>query len=57
MKSYIVAIYHYFSGYQNFTVEAENKSDAINKIKEEIRISGSGNYNIDDIKVITKLRN
>ena len=56
MNRYIVAIYHYFSGYQEFTVEAENKADAIENLKAEIKISGSGNYNINDIKVIKKLR-
>lgn len=57
MNKYIVAVYHYFSGYEKFTIEAENKSDAIDKIKEEVKTSGSGNYNTDDIKVIKKMRN
>ena len=56
MNKYIVAVYHYFNGYQEFTIEAENKADAIENLKAKIKISGSGNYNINDIKVIKKLR-
>lgn len=55
MHKYIVAIYHYFSGYQNFTVEATNKSEAIEKARKEAIILG--NYNINDAKVLKKLQN
>lgn len=56
MSCYTVAIYHYFSGYQNFTVDAENKADALVKAKEEAKKHGGGNYNLDDAKVIKKNR-
>ena len=56
MNTYLVAIYHYFRGYQNFTVEAENKKDALAKAKEKTRRYGSGNYNINDVKVVKKLQ-
>ena len=51
MNNYIVSIFHYFQGYQNFKVKAENKADAIEKAKDEARIYGGGNYNLNDIKV------
>ncbi len=57
MNNYIVAIYHYSRGYQNFKVEAVNKANALEKAKEEARIYGSGNYNLDDAKVVKKCRN
>ena len=55
MSKYIVAVFHYFSGYQNFTIEATNKSEALEKAKKEAIIRG--NYIIDDAKVIKKLQN
>ena len=55
MHKYIVAIFHYFSGYQNFTVEAKNKASALEKAKKEAIIRG--NFNINDAKVIKKLQN
>lgn len=54
MNKYIVAVFHYFSGYQNFTVEAMNKAEALEKAKKEAIIRG--NYNINDAKVIKKLQ-
>lgn len=56
MNKYVVAIYRYFNGYHNFTVEATNKADALEKAKEEARRYGSGNYNINDSKVVKKLQ-
>lgn len=55
MHKYIVAIFHYFRGYENFTVEAINKTEAIEKAKKEAIIRG--NYNINDVKVLKKLQN
>lgn len=57
MNKYVVNVYRYFSGYQEFIVEAENKSDAIEKTKVKVKISGDGNYNINDIKIVKKLKN
>lgn len=56
MNKYVIAIYHYFSGYQNFTVEAENKADALEKGKVQARRSGGENYNLNDAKVVKKIR-
>lgn len=55
MHKYIVAVFHYFNGYQNFTVEAENKANALEKAKYEAILRG--NFNITDAKVIKKLQN
>lgn len=56
MNKYLVAIRHFFRGYENFTVEAHNKAGALEKAKEEARRYGSGNYNINDAKVVKKIR-
>lgn len=56
MNKYVVAIYQYFSGYQNFVVEASNKSEALEKAKIEAKLYGSGNYNVNDAKVLKKLK-
>ena len=56
MNKYVIAIYHYFSGYQNFTVEAENKADALEKGKVQARRCGGENYNLNDAKVVKKIR-
>lgn len=56
MNKYVVAIYHYFSGYQNFTVNAENKTEALKNAKEEAKKQGSGNYDLNNAKVIKKLQ-
>lgn len=56
MNKYVVAIRHYFSGYQNFTIEALNKAEAMEKVKAEAEKYGNGNYNINDIKVLKKLK-
>ena len=56
MNKYLVAVYHYFSGYEDKIVEAANKSDAIEIAKENAKIHGAGNYDIDRIKVLKKLK-
>ena len=56
MNKYVVVIYHYFKGYQQFTVEAKSKSEALEKAKEHVIIYGGGNYNINDAKVLKKVR-
>ena len=56
MKKYLVAIRHFFEGYRTFEIEADNKSDALVKGKEYVERIGGGNYNIDDAKVIKKLK-
>lgn len=56
MSIYVVAIYQYFSGYKNFTVDAENKDDAIKKAKEKVKKYGNGNFNLDDAKVVKKCK-
>lgn len=55
MNEYIVAIKHYFWGYENFIVEAENKSSALEKAKEKAA-RYSGNYDISNAKVIRKCK-
>lgn len=57
MNKYMVAIRHYFGGYHNFIVEAYNKKEAMEKAKTEADNKDRGNYKLDDVKVIKKLRN
>ena len=56
MNNYLVGVYHYFRGYEYFTVEGINKADALEKAKEKARKRSGGNYKVEDSKVIKKLR-
>ena len=56
MNKYLVAIRYFFEGYRTFVIEADNKSDALIKGKEYVRRIGGGNYNLDDTKVIKKIK-
>ena len=56
MNKYLVAIRHFFDGYRTFEIEADNKSNALVKGKEYIERIGSGNYDLNDAKVIKKLK-
>ena len=56
MNKYLVAIRHFFEGYKTFEIDADNKLDALIKGREYVRRIGGGNYNIDDAKVIKKLK-
>lgn len=59
MNSYLMGVYHFFEGYKNFTIEAENKKDAVSKgliyVKRNPIYSSGGNYNTDDVKCIKKI--
>lgn len=56
MNIYNVKIGRFFGGYTDFTIEACTKAEALNKAKEQAN-RGSGNYNINDIKVTKKKGN
>lgn len=56
MNKYLVAIRHFFEGYKTFEIDADNKSDALIRGKEYVGRIGGGNYNLDDAKVIKKLK-
>ena len=59
MNKYLMAVYHYFRGYEEFEIEAENRQDALDKSKEFLnrssKYSCGGNYNLRDIKCIKKI--
>lgn len=59
-NKYLMAVYHFFSGYENFEIEAENKEDAVKKGKEFVKHNfhyrHGGNYNTDDVKCIKKMK-
>lgn len=56
MNKYLVAVRHFFEEYRFFEIEAENKSDALIKGKEYVRRIGGEDYNLNDAKVIKKLK-
>lgn len=59
MNKYLVEIYHYFSGYKTFIIEALNKKDAITKARAYIEhniIYSDGNYDTNRIRCIKKIR-
>ena len=60
MNRYLMAIYHYFRGYENFEIEADNKQDAVTKAKEMVKHSHyyrfGGNYQLENIICIKKLK-
>ena len=59
MNKYLMRIERYFSGWEQFEIEAENKQDAIVKAKEYYKkhpIYGhGGNYKFDSIECVKKL--
>ena len=58
MNKYLMKIYRYFSGYEEFTIEAETKKDAVVKaisyVRQNIKYC-SGDYNLKDVRCIKKL--
>ena len=60
MNKYLMRIKHYFSGWTQFEIEAENKQDAVVRAKEYCRktpeYSIGKNYDFDSIECIKKLR-
>ena len=58
MHKYLMEIRHYFSGYEQFIIEAEDKGDALVKAKEyaEKHICWGGNYDMKSIKCVKKLK-
>ena len=59
MHKYLMEVYGYFSGYERFEIEAEDKKDAVEKGKQFVRHSwkyGGGNYNHNDVRCVKKLK-
>ena len=56
MNRYLVEIRHFFDGYRTFEIEADNKSNALVKGKEYVGRIGGGNYDLNDVKVVKKLK-
>ena len=60
MNRYLMAIYHYFRGYENFEIDAESKQDAIEKgremVKKDFYYCNGGNYQLDNVICIKKLK-
>lgn len=60
MNRYLMRIEAYFSGWDEFEIEAVNKQDAMIKAKEFCKMSSKygigGNYKFDSIECIKKLK-
>ena len=60
MNKYLMRIEAYFSGWDEFEIEAENKQDAVIKAKEFCKTSSKygigGNYKLNSIECVKKLK-
>lgn len=56
MNHYLVSIIRYFSGEEYFILDAENKTDAKERMEAFIFTYSSSNYQFNSIKVCKKLR-
>lgn len=60
MNKYLMRIEGYFSGWEEFEIEAENKQDAIVKANEYCRnnhkYAHGGNYKFKSIECVKKLQ-
>ena len=56
MNIYIVKVKHWFSGDKSFWVEALDKTFAKEKTENKVRLRGGGNYDINSVRVITKIK-
>ena len=58
MHKYLMEIFRFFSGYEQFEIEAESREDALVKAKEYAikHICWGGNYNTNDIRCVKKLK-
>lgn len=56
--TYLMQVYRYFGGYEEFTIEAENKSDALRlgKIYVLQNPKYDSNYDKNDVKVVKKMK-
>lgn len=58
MNKYIMKIYKYFTGYEEFVIEAENMKYAIVRavafVRKEIKYC-SGDYNLKDVRYVRKI--
>lgn len=55
-----MAIRHYFRGYEQFEIEAENKHDAVERgklfVNKQFDYVHGGNFDLDDVICIKKLK-
>lgn len=56
MCKFQMEVRHFFRGKEQFAVTAENKTDAVQKGKEYIRIYGSGNYDTESVRCLKKMK-
>lgn len=58
MNRYLMRIKHYFSGWSQFEIEAENKQDAVIRAAEYCRKTSEycigGNYDFNSIECVKK---
>lgn len=59
MHKYLMEIRHYFRGYEQFTIEAESKVEAMEKAREHVKTNPrywGGNYDTSTIRCIKKIQ-
>lgn len=60
MHRYLMAVRHYFRGYEQFTISANSKTEALEKGKLHVlrdpHYDTGGNYDVNDIKCIKKIQ-
>lgn len=56
MNRFLMDVLHYFRGHEQFEIEAEDKADAVEKGKEYLYKHSSGNYQINSVKCLKKLK-
>ena len=60
MNKYLMRIEAYFSGWDEFEIEAENKQDAMIKAKEFCKMSSKygigGNFKLNSIECVKNLK-
>lgn len=56
MNLYLISIERYFSGTETEEFSGNTKAEAVEKARKHFRAYGSGNYRLDTIKCVKKLR-
>lgn len=60
MNTYLMSIVRYFGGTKTFTIEAEDKQDAIVKglefVKQNPMYASGGNYDLKSVRCVKKVQ-
>ena len=56
MNRYLMDVFHFFRGHEQFTIEASSKSDAVIAGKKHILSLPDSNFLHDSVKCVKKLK-